>query len=82
MVVRARLQSLHTADAIAVSFDGWTGTQEQGRLVGVNYHWVDDDWCYQSATLDLLEIAARHTGLFFFSAFLPLPIYYYFSYSP
>jgi hypothetical protein len=61
-VLSERILALQRVESACISFDGWKGGAEQGKLVGINYHWVDFDWLYHSATLDLVEVQASQTG--------------------
>lgn len=58
-----RHQSLHESESAAISFDSWTAELEQGRLIGIHYHWVDREWRYRSALLDLVEAQGSETGV-------------------
>lgn len=61
-IVAERVASLQRSESANLCIDGWDGSPEQGRLVGVSYCWVDDTWHRRTAFLDLLEVASSHTG--------------------
>lgn len=61
-VLNLRKESLQLCESFALSYDGWKGNAVQRRLIGINYHWIDRNWVYHSATLDLVEVTAAHTG--------------------
>jgi glyceraldehyde-3-phosphate dehydrogenase/erythrose-4-phosphate dehydrogenase len=65
--VAQRVASLQQSESFALSFDSWKGNAVQRRFVGLNYHWIDSEWDYHSATLDLVEVTAAHTGAIRFS---------------
>lgn len=61
-IVRRRVESLKQCQSVTISFDGWTGHELHDGLIGINYHWVDAQWVYHSATLDLVQVLSAHTG--------------------
>lgn len=62
-VMKLREECLREAESAAISFDGWEAELEQGRLIGIHYHWVDREWRYRSALLDLVEAQGSETGV-------------------
>lgn len=62
-VIELQQNSLRESESAAISFDGWTGTPQQGQIIGVHYHWIDSNWSYHSALLDLIEVQGAHTKL-------------------
>lgn len=64
------LPSLRAAPAVSISFDGWDNGSIHRSLIGINYHWLDDQWQYHSSTLDVITVLAAHTGLFTYASLL------------
>lgn len=61
--MRERVQSLRSTESAAVSFNGWDNTRPNRALIGLVYHWVDSNWVYHQATLDVVTALAAHTGM-------------------
>ncbi len=62
-VMQQRLASLHQTESVAVSFDGWDNLTPNRALIGLVYHWVDTEWVYHQATLDVVSVLSAHTGM-------------------
>lgn len=65
IILQRRVRDLQRSESITLSFDGWTGHDVQGSLIGVNYHWIDRQWKQHSATLDLVQVQSSQTGMNF-----------------
>jgi hypothetical protein len=61
-VMESRLSDLKRALSVAVTYDGWKGTEDQGKVVVLVYHWLDDAWTLRHAALDLIEVSASQTS--------------------
>jgi len=61
-IAAMREAELREASSFAVTYDGWKGGDEQGKVVGIVYHWLDKQWEPRHAALDLIEASSQQTG--------------------
>lgn len=57
-----REAEIRAASSVAVAYDGWKGGDEQGKLTGIVYHWLDKEWVLRHAALDLIETSSQQTS--------------------
>jgi len=62
LVVDTQVESLRSVESACISFDGWDGGLALGQLIGITYSWVDSNFIFQSALLDLISVSSNHTG--------------------
>jgi hypothetical protein len=61
-ITLAREAEIREASSVAVTYDGWKGGDEQGKVVGIVYHWLNKEWVPRHAALDLIETSSSQSS--------------------